>query len=360
MTSTRAFAVLCSALGLWACDSGGVAIEAAPAETAAVYCDAVDTCAGDFAGSLGGASCRTNFTASAENGAFELWDAAIARGTVTYDGAATRSCLDESRVAGCNVFNEAPPESCREILVGTIEAGEACSFSEECAGDAYCDGAACPETAGTCTARKASGTDCDGTDECVTGLVCEGGTCKTSSSRSGGPCDGPEGIACPLGELCVGGDEETVGTCTALSELQTAALDESCDPQVSTFCVSGLSCAVVGAGAGGAEFQCKAAVGAGEACNVGFPSMCPEGQYCDANPFMGMFDGTCAPLPTDGQDCAGSLEGECGSGLVCVRGELGDTCTRPRPNGDACDVDQGCYSGRCESGVCAAPELCPL
>ncbi|MEC7524755.1 MAG: hypothetical protein VYE22_33050 [Myxococcota bacterium] len=360
MTSTRAFAVLCSVFALGACDAGGVPIESAPAETAAVYCDAVDSCAGDFAGSLGGSSCRTNFTATFENGAVQLWQAAIDRGTVTYDAAATRACLDASQANGCNLFNVATPEACRDILVGTLEPGSACSFSEECAGDAYCDGASCPATAGTCSARKASGAECDGTDECVTGLVCEGGTCQTSSSRPGGPCDGPDAIACPLGEICVDGDEETVGTCTPLAEVQTAALGESCDPQTGTFCVSGLSCAVVGAGVGGAEFQCNARVGAGEACNVGFPSMCPQGQYCDANPFMGMFDGNCAPLPSDGQACAGSLEGNCAAGLVCVTGEAENTCVQPRANGAACEVSQECYSGRCESGVCAAPELCPL
>lgn len=350
---------LVAALLVTACD-GGLAITDVPAAYADTICSTYRNCAAPDL--LGNAldSCDTNYTGIFTNAVLPQWQAALDRGTVGYDADAASRCLSDTQALGCNAFNEASPVACREILVGTLETGSPCSFDEECAGDAYCNGSDCPTTSGTCTPRSVAGGTCDGSSECALGLVCNAGTCGASASRSGGPCDGPDSIPCPIDEVCVGGDVEVVGTCTPIASLRTAAMGETCElGGTQLFCQQGLSCAVVAVGTTGPTFECRARVGAGGACFAGIPSMCPDDQYCDADPAMGTVEGTCQARPTESQPCAMTITGNfCGAGLVCLDGETTSTCVRPKANGQACSDAGECFSGSCESGVCTAPALC--
>jgi hypothetical protein len=348
---------LASALFVTAACDGGLAITDVPAAYADTICSTYRNCApADLLGSALD-DCDANYTGIFTNAVLPVWQSALDRGTVGYDADAASRCLTETQALGCNAFNLAGPAACREILVGTLDTGSPCSFDEECVGDAYCNGADCPTTSGTCSPRSAGGGACDADSECLTGLVCNAGSCGASASRSGGPCDGPDAIECPIDEACVGGSDEAVGTCTPITSLRTAAEGEMCElGGTQIFCQQGLACAAVALGAGGATFECRARVAAGGACFVAAPSMCPDDQYCDADPTMGAVEGTCQARPTESQPCAMTLTGTfCGAGLVCLGGE---TCVRPKANGQACTDDGECFSGSCASGSCTAPSLC--
>lgn len=361
----RELVVLVSLTAIAGCDGGtgggAVPIEDAPAELADVWCDAIETCVGPLAErTQGSAVCRDNVEATVANGTVPLWEAAIEAGTLTYDAALARACLDATRAQGCDLFIAAPPEACRDFLQGTIAIGGRCSTSEECEGDAFCDGAGCPDVPGTCAARLGSGSACESDDECQSGLLCEDGACRTPASTSGGSCGGGSGLECPIDELCIGADLETRGTCTPITEVFTRNLDEPCDPLEAELCSPELSCAITGGTAGALEASCKAIAPSGGSCFGASPDMCPRGEYCDALPQMGDLEGTCQTLPVEGEACGQSLFTRvCGEGLECVT--IGDvqTCIRLKANGQACDSESECLSGVCTGGTCAAPVLCP-
>ena len=338
-------------LSLAGCD-GGVALEEAPAETAQVFCSRNSECLGSFSGLLpGGGDCESTFAARLQNGAFATLGAAVDRGTTSYDGAAASRCLAASEMLGCDIQNAPQPAACAEVFVGTIAAGAPCSISEECTGDAYCNGASCPETAGTCTARVAAGGSCTSGAACSAGLSCNDGTCGTPPSTLGQACEGLGG--CALDQVC------SEGTCVLRSGVETASQGESCNlfGGAIVLCRDGVSCALTGVGVTGATFECAPDVGSGAACNFAVPSVCPSGEYCaGVDVGMGMIEGTCTAKPAAEEACGRSTLGEvCADGLICEGGEV---CRAQLPNGSSCSSAAACYSGRCEEGICAAPPLC--
>lgn len=351
--------VLASVLGLAACD-GGVPIENVPVEATDVICDIAEECYGRLADRVGGGTqCRTDLEGGFANGVVPRWQAAIDAGTTSYDPALASACLDAQRALGCSIFLAAPPQACRDMFTGTIAEGEACSLSEECAGDAYCASAGCPDVPGTCTARKGNGSACASTDECQDGLACEDQVCRTPASTSGGSCGGDTGLACPIDEICVTEMEGAAGTCTPLTTVFDGALGDPCDLRAFDFCSPDLSCVVTGLAGTEPEMSCAAIASSGGTCNGGIPDMCPLGEYCDAQPFMLMFEGTCRPRPTEGQQCVQALSGSvCAQGLDCVMIDGTPTCIEVRANGETCATGQECLSGYCESGTCAAQPLC--
>ncbi len=365
------FAALAAGLALLgACDGGGggdgggpgggLALEDVPASSAGIICETVFGCLGSFAGFVGTEpACVTTYEQGISNGPYQLWQSAIAAGTTSYDPEAAERCASATSATGCGLLQAGTPEECAAVWSGTRMLGETCSIDQECAVDAYCRGADCPDTAGICTARAMGGGACTATNECLIGLACERDVCVVPTGNSGGAC--AEQGDCPLDEQCVGATMTVNGTCTDRSSLMTAMLGEPCQLQGDdvVLCVAGASCAVTGFMLPmSATFECLAPVAAGAACNAAVPEMCPEGQYCaGAAPLMLMFDGTCTPLPTAGQACGmGLLGARCAPGLACLE----SVCVQPQANGGACEVDGGCYSGRCRGGACVAPQLCTL
>jgi hypothetical protein len=336
--------------------TGGVELEQLPEEYGATLCGIVADCLPNDVAAItpfSESTCQNDFAGGVRS-SLDSIELQIERGTITYDGAAARACLDQTRALGCDTFIVATPEVCRNIFIGNVEVGGDCSTNEECAGDAYCRAANCPDQAGTCTATETMGGPCAGDAECSAGLVCEDAVCRTSSSRSGGECGGGSGLDCPLDETCVGDTETERGTCTPWASVRTQSEGEGCDPTDDELCMEGLSC-VVTAAVPALTFECRARVGAGEECHIGIPNHCPDTHFCDVPALM--FMGTCEPLPEEGEPCAMAMfSRNCAAGLACNMGTM--QCVVLQDNGGSCDNGADCYSGNCESGMCEADELC--
>ncbi len=351
----RKTVVALSLLALAGCDSGGVPLEDLAAEATDAICDVAESCYGRLADRVeGGATCRANVGGGFENGVLPRWLAAVDAGTMTYDPALGSACIAAQRELGCDVFISASPQACRDMFTGTIAEGDACSVSEECVGDAYCAGSACPDVPGTCTPRKASGEACTSADECQLGLACENGVCRAPQSASGGTCGGSTGLGCPIDELCVAEDGEP-GTCTPLTTVFDGAIGEPCDLRAFDLCSPELSCVVTGVEGTTPVMECETIASSGGACNAGIPEVCPAGEYCDAQPLMGRFEGTCQPKPGEGEACAQTASGlACAQGLSCI----GGTCARLEDNGGPCETGENCRSGYCDGGTCGTLPLC--
>ncbi len=63
-------------------------------------------------------------------------------------------------------------------------------------------------------------------------------------------------------------------------------------------------------------------------------------------------DGTCEPMPADGDNCFGGAV--CGPGLYCDNGD----CAIPKANGDDCEQAFECLSAECTDGECAGADVC--
>lgn len=350
----RLMGMIC-ALALAGC-GGGVALEELPDEYSDALCSIVDECLPpDVAGAtvFGPTSCRANFSGVLRAG-LDSTNVLIERGTLTYDASAARACIDQSRALGCDAFIAPAPEVCSRVFIGTVEDGGDCSVNDECAGDAYCDSPLCPDQAGVCTPTGGTGDACAADAECTVGLACEDQVCRVPASTSGGECGGDSGLECPLDEFCSGDSPEERGTCVPWDSIRTQAEGDACDPENDELCEQGLACAIT-AVIPAVTWECRARVGAGEACSVAVPNMCPDTHYCDT-PAMA-FEGTCEELPSDGEPCATTVFGEaCAPGHVCD--PTTTECVQPQDNGAACDSAAGCFSGNCEGGTCTAEEVC--
>ena len=356
MQRGRAIAIVLALSGLVAiagCDEGGgsLTLEEYGNGNAETLCAALQACYGsDLLELFAGADCVGRFSSTYQQAVVPQLEAAIAGGTLVYDGARARECIDRMRAAGCDLVDRVSIEACEETLVGTVEPGGPCALGEECAGDSYCRiEAACP---GTCQARVASGSACSSDDACQGGLRCFGGTCQ-APARATAACGGPSGIECAGGLVCLGGDASPPGTCRTLADAQAGALGAVCDPDTSMLCEPGLTCALTGVSGGTTPvWECGAAASAGAACNLGFPEHCPFDHTCEGvMPATLDFEGTCTPLPRDGEACRND---QCADGARCA----GGTCRAVRGLGGACMADADCISTYCDAGVCAEGVLC--
>lgn len=331
---------------------GGVEVDDLPAEMAQAVCAAAEDCLGSsLERFVRGHDCVTLMRNRLEDSSFPNLRDAIEDGRVAYDGESMRSCLDAMAASGCDALGTGRPDACERALEGTVEDGSPCGVDEECVGDAFCDrsGAVCP---GTCAARREEGSVCREDRHCQAGLVCfDVGECVRPGG-AGEPCS----PRCAPGLECVGPDRES-GTCRTVSEVATAREGEACDPllETGTLCEEGLSCVLVSlAGDGG--WECRPRVGSGAPCQWASPSQCPSGEYCaGTNLSADVLDGTCAPLPREGEACADDGAPSCAPGHACVTGSV---CRLVQRNGGGCMVDDECYSGSCQSGACAPDAAC--
>jgi hypothetical protein len=343
-------------------DAGGdasgpsVPIEEAGPRLAALLCDTLETCYGPtVADLLGGGplGCAGTFEATFENQTLPAWQAAIAAGTLAYDGTRFAECEAALRELGCDLTITRFQDLCEGALVGTLGPGAACSLDEECLGESFCDhtGGACP---GTCQARGMAGAACTDDAGCRSSLLCSAGSCRAPGGV-GASCEGPTNVRCGPGTICLGADAMAMraGTCRTVDDAFSAALGASCDPQ-SQLCQEGLACQLDTIAGGMPTFLCVTPAAAGGACRIAIPDACEGGLVCDGvNPMVLDFDGTCAPAPGPGAPCGGLLA-RCAAGSRCVDG----TCTSVSENGGTCATGAGCFSGACDGGVCVAPMLC--
>lgn len=266
--------------------------------------------------------------------------AAVDMGTVLFDGETAAKCLDELGSQTCDqtdASGRSYPEACNDLVQGTVAAGGACAFSEECTsrrcdipactmaccqgtctGDAppppggpgtactlssdcqsgtFCDFTATPTT---CTLLKTAGATCQSTNECAYGLGCAGTTTRTCKELPalGEPC--PDGVCRDAGNYC-----SSAGTCAKIGLSGASCTDSEecspfypCDP---------------------ATRQCTQGPGVGEPCPMG--TRCFDADaFCDtaaATP-------TCAVLRPDGGACASNAQ--CESDHCDQTGSAG-TCT---------------------------------
>ena len=327
--------------------TGNVPLEELPEMLAPSYCNLLDRCGNPFAEqflALGG-SCVDGVVPLLEDSFISRAEAAVAAGTVIYHSDRVGTCLSAFEAASCDVTRAA--DACTDVFEGTIAAGSACGWDEECI-DGYCamtDGT-CP---GTCASRSTAGGSCTDGRACPTGYGCTDGNCVELAGL-GDACGGMTGEGCNGIDLtCVGATMMTAGTCQTWTTALSGAVGSSCDIAVADYCDPGLSCMYAGASGGMPTYTCVAEIASGGDCSIGFPDPCSDTEQCAIS---GGLMGTCSALPSTGQPCTGT----CGTGLRCVAsGGSGSTCVAPRRLGEACTMAGECVSGTCSDGVCASP-----
>ena len=137
----------------------------------------------------------------------------IAAGIVVYDGQAAGACIDVFKsLVSCKQTaigdtGQRLDATCGKVFTGTLPAGGACFFSDECANQGICGSQTCSGSccAGTCVARPAPiplGGDCSSPlqyQDCIEGTVC------AADATGGGSCKVPlaAGARCGPYDRCV-------------------------------------------------------------------------------------------------------------------------------------------------------------
>lgn len=189
-----------------------------------------------------------------------------------------------------------PPAAC--LLTGSLAAGQACSFSGQCA-TGWCGGLKAA-VVGTCAPLPKPGDSCTNS-ACGPGLRCATNAagaevCETPVAV-GGTCD--KDHHCGPGLGCVGYSSKTpAGTCKATGNTVGAACDPThqtaadCDSSLYLFCASDKTC------------HAKALVAAAQPCGdtaADAKAVCSSGE-CVVK-LAGDSSGTCAADAADGAAC---------------------------------------------------------
>jgi len=372
----KTFVVLVAAAlttALLACNDGGtagssknrnsntsIALADLPHELAVTFCTLLDECAGPLAPLfMGSNDCVTVLTAQFAETTMAPWAAGIADGSLVFRSDQARACLTALHDLGCGGFNAVQPAVCDQAVEGKVIVGGPCTFTDQCAGNHYCDVTGAGTCPGQCANRKSANAPCDPdrTDdkECDYGMYCEASTstCRIFAGTNG-PCEGGSEPRCSDFLMCVGGDDTTPGVCKSWENVFTEVLDAGCNFD-DLLCVPGLSCVYRDDGTGNPEAAC-ANPATGTACNVGLPDPCRgQGRYCDADIVGGTLDGNCILLPTGGMPCGGVFA-QCANGFACDEGS--GLCVSLQHVDSACTSDTGCFSGLCDNNICATPVLC--
>jgi hypothetical protein len=257
----------------------------------------------------------TQFTPSI----FETMRADIASGLVRYDAHAARACvdtyatLDECTFTAIVRFDRGLDATCGKVFTGTLPAGSACYFDEECADHGQCDRPSCSSAGGCCVGTclrrivVQAGGDCGQPgSECVAGTTCavtqnlSGITCQPSLGP-GAACTAINDT-CDLPYTCVTPDSTVdQGTCEPPSARGEACGDptgigircndvrDACDTTTS-LCAQrspvGGACSTATAACTGVAVcdgvTCIARGRAGDTCNPSLASACLGSMACDA------------------------------------------------------------------------------
>ena len=264
---------------------------------------------------------------------------AIDEGTVRYDAAAARACVEAVRAECARTtiedLGELFASRCAGVFEGTVATGGACWVSEECEGDAWCDHAsttlprACP---GTCAPRLALGAPCSG-DEMCTREGLEGfAACSLDATRV---CIERRVVpAASAGGACGrsrDGDVETVAPCGAGLWCDGGScsepLGEGSPCMEHSVCAPGLGC--VDGACRAVSFQSSA----------GAP--CDTATFCDVVAHLRCAAGSCVSFGDGavGTACGGDAgHFACDDGLVCS----GTGCAPPLEAGAPCDPESAC------------------
>ncbi|MBS2024606.1 MAG: hypothetical protein JST92_19565 [Deltaproteobacteria bacterium] len=209
-----------------------------------------------------------------------------------------------------------------------------CSASQ----DSVCNGKCYASATQHCVSGKVCSTSqdtlCNGacmnsrTQHCLSGTICPLG----DNAVCGGVCINTAANKCISGEVCDLADDGVCGgACFDAAVNSCPDGDHLCGPRQDSFdkCTG---CFISGRKAFGASCFQDAECQKGKCSGFSNP-------YCSA--------GTC--------QCA--VDGDCASGQFCYTGvaTVGtNECKDKHPNGDACDADHQCASGRCNWFTCQA------
>jgi hypothetical protein len=336
--------------------ASGPKLSEVPAELATTLCDVTAKCLGPIADVyLAGQSCMDKQLTELQEGGFSLLQGAVDDHRVTYDGSKVAGCLDAVEKAGCGVFSNRIGTLCDGVFTGTVASGGDCTLDEECKKDLFCQvGSTCP---GKCTPLLAAGGDCKKSDSCKDGLICSD-TSKTciAPGAEGDTCGGTSGKECPANLVCVGATATQTGTCKTIDSVFAASDGASCDPTNAVFCKADLRCSLASVDqAGKAAWKCEKPA-TSQTCHLGYPETCPFGQFCRLET-TGSVDGTCKPLPGDGEACGGTSAADtnkdkCAATALCVSG----TCKAIQHLGGSCASDDECIGKLCKGGKCVPSE----
>jgi hypothetical protein len=238
--------------------------------------------------------------------------AAVADGTVIYDGEAAAKCVDELAMQMCVFPGFHVDTACADVFTGTVATGGACFVDQQCAG-----GGACRQNDSGCDTR----TTC-----CI-------GTCMGSLTESalGGQC-GDSMHYCSPETYCAG------TTCAApITQAGAAcgALDACANPMICNLDF------MTGTG------TCKTPAATGAACVRADLRPCADSRdYCDAGTLK------CTHGVAPGGSCATA---ECVDWAKC----MANTCVAERKLGETCSTAANAPSCagtlKCTAGTCQAP-----
>ena len=237
----------------------------------------------------------------------------IAAGRILFDATAAARCLTVHASPSCTQTHAArvsATDLCDGVTTGTVPAGGACFFNEECAGGGLCRSESLPCDPrtyccfGACQPRTVvpRGGDCSAADaHCVDGTRCTAGatasappTCAGPPDTVGSTCYRNPGCAAPL--YCDASPDGGAGTCTA-----PVATGERCNPSSET---SLKSCEDLRDNCTGTG-TCVGPTARGAACGSG--TLCRLVDQCD------FATEVCARVPGPEESCKDS----CLGALVC-------------------------------------------
>ena len=315
-------------------------------EIAGVYCQTLKECNpgaelqartgyGDFE-----AKCRVEWENRFREDVMAGMNDAMTRGTFNYNAISASDCLEKVVGLGCKAFDADVYEVCADTFQGDTSDGS-CKSGYECKAGQRCETEnQCP---GVCVSKSSTAQPCRNSGDCSSGLFCSerSGTC-TPLVEVNGACDPAAGeFQCVEGSVCK--DRK----CIAYSNIYVASQGDSCD--LLSRCRPGLVCAM-----GEDSNKCEAMAAAGGACKIAYPSQCPEGNFCNANPTFGKVEGVCEAARKEGADCGGNLE--CASPLRCAEGK----CRNVGKRGEQCKANADCWSSNCSKGTCTEADPCAL
>ena len=237
-------------------------------------------------------------------------EADVAAGIIRYDATLARECLEyenSEAYLSCAFDDPGWELACRDVLVGTIEDGDACYGSGQCVPGAICDNFSCEPDAscclGTCVTRAPAGSPCGAGWLCDEHSYCDEGVCRTAPTVGDDCTDSGK---CGSGSVCHMGDADEKAVCVA-----PAGLGKPCEPEA-------WNCSDWDAWCNPATKTCERAADVGQPCSG--DDGCLLHAYCDGS--------SCRPLSSVGESCA---EGYCLIHLTCSDGTCSATepCTLP-------------------------------
>lgn len=266
-------------------------------------------------------------------------DAAVAAGSVGFNGVAAEKCFRALAEASCDATTisarDADP-SCAQIFTGKYAAGTSCELDVQCA-SGVCDQPACARDVcceGVCSdarSPRGPGETCADDQDCQHGTFCGRDFSCHVLGASGAACDADN--ECDYDLACIGPGVDP-GTCRPVPKL-----GEACPY---------LRCAEIGA-------LCSAS----QICvPSGFGAACASDADCSFYSLCDLNSHTCGSVPLLGQPCVS----RCADTAWCDRSGPQHVCAAPLETMAACTTDQACESRLCEEGpifdYCADAPIC--